>query len=417
MHKITRPRVRIEARLVVDHGFSQGFTLVRYEQCQANARWWQRTVTATDDQWLRLSGRSGTSPANAWSTILGERSRPVLPLPMLVLGDFVAYMEDQVRPETWHFFHWVVWGLDDLLRFSPLPPSRTGEVTDAPESIHTMTHALIDAVLDGSSFIPWPIVDGVQLQTLIYLGELIWSFPASLVRRFVTTMVVLNERNHGHKHLPPSQQITSPLVGPGQLLQLSGIHLWRTQLPHVRQLSLRMSAFAFPALLQQALILTHPDAPSVQDADLAHLCNGTIGYESDPPAPVQPRYNDAVNLPEFSPILARARIAAAARELAIEAATIPVGQWDIPTSSRFPLFRAIDLRAIRILATPEGCWVRLLPYSEEWGKVLWWKPQIDPPACLAFALGTGREHALVWAVHETIWMLWRDLRISGTPDR
>lgn len=212
-------------------------------------------------------------------------------------------------------------------------------------------------------------------------------------------------------HTPAGQQTASSLVGPGQLLQLSGIHLWRTQLPLVRQLSVRMTTFAFPTLLQQALVLTYPDAPSIQDADLAQLTDGTIGYESDPPALVQLPYNAAVNLPDFSPALSRTRITA----LVAAGRTLSVGQRDIPADGRFPLFRACDLRAMRLMVLPEGCWVRLLPHRDAWGKVLWWRPQLEPPVCLAFALGVGREHPLVWAVHETMWMLWREMSDTGAP--
>lgn len=173
---------------------------------------------------------------------------------------------------------------------------------------------------------------------------------------------------------------------------------------------------AFPALFQQALILTHPDTPHIEDTDLGRLCDGAIGQASDPPAPVQSAYHDAVNLPAFAPSEARARIATYAEEAGTETLGAPVGQWDIPASSRLPLFRACDLRALRVMTCPDGCWVRLLPPGAAWGKLLWWVPQLEPPACLAFALGTGRSHPFAWAVHETMWMLWRDLRSRGVPD-
>lgn len=411
-YKITRPRARLEAQLVVDPTFSPGFTLYRYEQRRTNARWWQRTVTATDDQWLRMSGRDGTTPADTWSVILDDDRRPVLPLPVLVLADFVVSVQNEVQPETWPLFHWVTWAVDDLLGLTPLPQSAVGGLTNVIESIDAMTYALIDAVLDGSSSIPWPTTDGAQIQTLTRLGALVWSFPSDLVRRVVSTLVALNERHDAPRRTPPDQQTDSVRFGPGQLLQLSGIHLWRTQIPHIRRLAPRMSTFAFPALLQQALVLNHPDAPLIEDADLAHLCDGTIGYETDPPALVQPQYNDAVNLPEFSPTRSRARITAYIRESVMEVSPLSSGLREVRANSRFPLFRALELRAVLVFGTPEGCWVRLLPRSGEWGKVLWWVPQIDPPACLAFALGTGCEHALVWAVHETMWMLWHTLQAS-----
>lgn len=413
-YKITNPRARLEAQLVVDPSFSLGFILVRYEHSQVNTRWWQRIIVATDDQWLRLSGRDGTHPHETWSQILNERDRPVIPLPMLILGDFVAYAENQAQPETWWLFHWVVWAIDELLRFSPLSPSTKGGTTISPESLEATTQALVDALLDGNSLIPWPTSDGVQLQTLIRLGELVWSFPPDLVRRLVTAFVALNERDSKLLQNPRGQQADSPFIGPGQLVQMSALYLWRTEVPKVRQMSLHMSTFAFPTLIQQALILTHPDAPPIEDTDLAHLCDGGIGQESDPPSPVHAAYNNAVNHPDFSPIASRARIAIYAQESLLGTLPLPDGQWEVAATSRFPLFTALDLQAVRVIALAQGCWVRLIPRHGGWGKVLWWLPQIEPHLCLAFGLGTEREHALVWAVHETMWMLWHEVRGRGT---
>lgn len=413
--KITHPRARLEAELVVAPSFSPGFALVRYELGQVNARWWQRTIEATDNQWLRLSGRDGTNPANTWSKILNEDKRPVLPLPMLVLADFVAYATNPMQPEAWWLFNWAAWALDHLLRLNPLPPSTKGGMTVVPTALETMTHALIEAMLDGDAVLPWPTTDGAQLQTLIRLGELVWSFPPDLVRRLVAAFVALSEQETEDTDDLRNGQANSLLVCPGQLVQLSALHCWRTGVPRVRQLSIHMSTTGFPALLQQALIVTHPDAPSIEDVDLARLCDGTIGHASDPPSPIQSHYNDVIDLSDFSPDASRIRIAAYTQEVATRTTSLPIGQWDVASTAHFPLFRAFDLRAVRVFTLPDGCWVRLLPHRDRWGKVLWWIPQVEPPACLAFGLGTGREDVLVWAVHETMWMLWRDIQVSGIP--
>lgn len=58
---------------------------MHYEHRRADDHWWQRTITATDAQWLRLSGRDGSSPHDTWSKLLDYRERSVIPLPTLVL--------------------------------------------------------------------------------------------------------------------------------------------------------------------------------------------------------------------------------------------------------------------------------------------------------------------------------------------
>lgn len=394
--KMTYPRMRLEAQLTGGAAFSPGFALMRYTHDQANMRWWQRTITATDDQWLRLSGRHGADPADTWHQLLNHPDRPVLPLPLLVLTDFAAYAGTQAQPETWWLLHWVAWAIDDLLRFSPLPPSTSGGLTIVPDTLDATINMLVDAVLDGHGSLPWPTADGIQLQVLIRLGELIWSFPPNLVRRLIQSFVSRNDQDNGlsdveHADESQAEDDHRPVVGPGQLVQVSGMHWWRAGAPTIRHLPVHMSRLAFPALAQQALVVMHPDAPMIDDRDLARLCDGSIGYESDSPSPVHTMENDTADLSDFSPAVARRRIARYVQEAAINT-TIPTGgQWDIPASSHFPLFRACALRAIRVMALPTGCWVRFLPRDDGWGKVLWWGPQVEPAACLAFALGTGSQ--------------------------
>lgn len=107
--KITRPRARLEATLASDSSFSRMFSLIRYESSKSNVRWWDRTIIAMDDQWLRLQGRQGTSPIDTWSIVLEHRTRPALPLPVLALADFVAHSENLADPESWWLLHWVAW--------------------------------------------------------------------------------------------------------------------------------------------------------------------------------------------------------------------------------------------------------------------------------------------------------------------
>lgn len=264
IYKITRPRARLEAQLVVDPSFSPGFALVRYEDSRGNARWWQRTIVATDGQWLRLSGRDQTNPADTWSDLLNDHHRRTLPLPLLVLTDFIAHAENHAQSQSQWLFYWVAWALDDLLRLSPLPPSRMGGTSTMPELIDNMAHRVMEALIAGNLLIPWPTTDGAQLQTLIRIGEIVWSFPPALVRQLVNSFVTLNQRDMRDAVDPDDrqdavdlgdQQVEDSFVG--QLVQLSGIHWWRAGAPQLRQLPFRMSTMAFPTLIQQALVVRH----------------------------------------------------------------------------------------------------------------------------------------------------------------
>lgn len=418
--KITRPRARLEASFAAASSFSRVFGLIRYESSSSNARWWQRTIFATDGQWLRLQGRQGTNPVDTWHMLLEHRDRPVIPLPILALADFVAHEENLADPKSWWHFHWFAWALENLLNRLPASPYQSGGLTMLPQELDSMVQAIIDALLTGAPTIPWPTTDGTQLQTLVHLGEHVWSFPPALVRQLVDATVLLDER--GSETVSDVEDTVSTddydkkhiLTTPGQLVELSGWYCWRRQVPQVRGLTIRTSALHFPLTVRQAFVLTHPDAPSIEDADLAVLCDGIIGNSSQRSFIELFEDDETINMSDMPGATHRAGVLASSQEAGTGTHT-PIGHWDIPPSLCSPLFATLSLRAVRLLSTTQGFWVRLIPNDGEWGVILWWTPQLDPSLSFAFALGTERNHEFVWSFHEVLWGLWRDIRLSGAP--
>lgn len=416
--KITRPRARLEAELASSSSFSRMFSLIGHESSLSNARWWDRTVLATDDQWLRLQGRHRTNPADTWKMIFEDRARPALPLPVLALADFVAHSETLADPELRWLFNWVAWALDDLLYIAPAPLPQASGLIVPSETLDVAVQTMIDVLMKEQSPIPWPDTDGAQLQTLAHLGQHLWSFPPDLVRQLVDTTVLIDEKDvPSILDMEDEHDIEAKkhrLSGPALLAQLSGWYCWRKGIPRVRGLTIRSSTLYFLLTLRQAVILSHPDAPSIDDADLGRLCDGMIGISSQRSFPKLFEDYEDISMASVSRASSHAHILKYSQE-AMAGTYTPTGLWDIAPTPRFPLFETLDLRVIRLISTPEGFWVRLLPQDGAWGCVLWWTPQIEPSVPLAFALGTTRDHGLVWSLHEALWTLWRDLRIDGAP--
>lgn len=391
---------------------------MRYESTRANVRWWDRTIIATDNQWLRLQGRHGTSPIDTWSIVLEHRTRPALPLPVLALADFVAHSENLADPESWWLLHWVAWALEDLLHILPAPSPQASGTTMPSEALDVGTQKLIDSLLIGQPSISWPTTDRAQLQTLVYLGQHLWSFPPDLVRQLVETTVLLDEEDaqpisdvEAESNMDAKQR---RLSGPALLGQLSGWYCWRNLALKVRGVVVHSSAPYFLLTLRQALILSHPDAPSIDDADFYRLCDGMIGISTHRSFLELFEDDEDIDMADAARASAQAHVLKYAQESATGTYT-PTGQWDIPLTLRFPLFETLNLGGVQLISTPQGCWVRLLPEDGSWGCLVWWTPQIEPSIPLAFTLGTTRDHGCVWSLHEVLWALWRDLRIDGAP--
>ena len=420
--KITRPRARLEANIVTGPAFSRGFVLTGYETRRTNGRWWHRIAHGADNQWLRLSGREGTSPEDTWRIILSDRARPLLSLSVLVLADFVAHAADSAEPDAWWLFHWVTWGLEELFQLYPPPVSTTAGLSMSVVEIDAAALGIAESLIDGTNTIAWPASDGDQLQSLAALGAYLWSFPPDLVRRLIqltidtpnrssaTARSAVNEISRVDRN---AQQ--RAFAGPGIFAQLSGVHVWRTDSVSVRGLPIHTSSFYFLKVIQQALVLNDPDAPLIDNTYLARLCDRALLNLSPEPFGDLSQSHDLSLLTRFSRTTSQGQIAEWSRKSSGEAITHPtlLEYTTLPDSS---LFAALELRTIRLVSLPEGLWVRLFPEDGSWGRVFWWFPNIEPPDCVPFALGIEREHPLVWVVHEALWMVWRDLLAASFGD-
>jgi hypothetical protein len=384
-----------------------------YDYSASSPIWWQETWEFTDRDWVRLSAPLHIDPQCAFWTLLSHRERPSIPLPILLTTFFLISDGDPDPDVQCDLFSYVTYILSGLLPLLPPQlPLASGITLVEPDQLEQLTSLVMDAILHGVKPLPWPTYDGDGFMLVLELVQRFWSFPPDLVRCFLDDGDT--EDDTGMKAVHDYGVITSSgicLDGLRLLSRMSMIRGWYDPLPRVRGLLIRSQRQLLPLVVDQALLLMHPDAPPISDTLLAWLCDGTLGNKQSVPM---------VDLWDLDRVVEKLQLSSVAlldhtsrlRQEAAAGRHRPTGQWRFQVSAKLPILRSIPIVTVCLVASPEGMWVRLMS-SDSWGVLLWWKPQVEPPTSLSF-VDPISERSAALVLHATLWELWRDLCVTGS---
>lgn len=407
------PQAHLEVgELNLEHVFLR-FDTKTCDYSESSPIWWRTTWQFTNRDWLRLSAPLSIDPQQAFWSLLSHRERPSIPLPILITTYFLISNRGASPHTLCDSFSEVAQAVSDILRLlPPRLPLVSGITLIAPDQLEQLTLLVVDAILHGVKPIPWPSYDGDSVMLMLQLVEYFWTFPPDLVRCFVDE----EDTEHGpvmkveHDHAAiTSSRISSD--GLQLLSRMSMLRGWNEPLPRVRGLPIRSQKQMLSLVVDQALLLMHPDAPPINDALIKWLCNGTLGDEQSVPMVDLWDLDRVIEDLQMSTAALLDRVSIFHQEV-VGSMHTPEGQWKIQVSARLPILMAIPIATVRLVVNPEGMWVRLIP-SNSWGVLLWWRPQMEPPHSLSFAVQT-RIEAL--GLHATLWEFWRDLCVTGTLD-
>lgn len=400
-----------------------GYEYAEYQQEDTPDGWWHRTLTLHPHHWLRLSGDRTIEPWNAFQSILANPDRSPIPLPPLLVALFLAQSPDPNVSEQRQVFQWVAYAVRELLAILPLSARHAGWNEIASDQLDDLAMAILDALLHQKPTLPWPQLDGVEVQILSQMADILWAFPPTLTRQIPQVAAMYFEqrleddrRGVEDEDLLLEDEDPISITRWSLLGNLAAIRFWRTPLPTIRGLSVQAPMHEILFIWYQALVIMHPDAPIIDDADLAWLCDGVLGALYDAPfsqlLAAQPVI-DTLNIPVTE---SQKRIAALQQNVA-QGMCLPEGRWEIPVSNDWLVVRVYGAAAVRLVAGPDGCWVRLIPAQWGWGSVLWWRPQSKPPTCWTLAFGDDLASPYLLSLHEALWEVWRDLCLHGRPIR
>lgn len=379
----------------------------RYSQSSTADGWWHRTFALDPMQWLRLSGTPSTTPSNALRVVLMEDKRSALTLPVLIVALFLAHSTQPDSVEQRHALRGVLRAIPDVLHSIPLGALRTGWDDSSPKELDNLIPSVIDALLNQADFVPWVVQDGLWAHVLDHLATTLWLFPPQVVQQIVASAAVEKESEQ-------SDRDTLTMPGWAVLGYLSGMRFWHEPRPTIRNLPIHASMHEFLQIWQQALVIMDPAAPRIEDSDLAWLCDGTVGTPHDGPFDTLRTTNADHGADGRSSIEWQTCLAALQTE-ATHGMWTPDGRWDMPISLRWPLLLGYGFAAMRIVAAPEGLWVRFRPAQQSWGSIVWWRPEIRPPLCWTLALNATLTNGSMLGLHATLWQLWGNLRVYGRP--
>lgn len=380
---------------------------VRYRESSTPDGWWQRTFVLDPTHWLCLSGRPYTTPTDAFRTILMQPDRPPIPLSLLVITMFLAATPHPDRVEQQQALAWVISAFPQVLhRLAVVSPVAGWEDLSRP-LLDDLSPLVIDALLDPSSLMRWNFHDGVWADVFADVADTLWQFPSNAVRQIVTDAVARHESQRMNRYAPSD--------GWTVLGALSAMRFWHEPWPTIRGLPVQTSLRDLLHLWQQALIMMHPAAPAITDAQIAWLCDGTVGGPYDGPfvrlrAASPDRVACGRSPGEWQEYITHLRNETA------QGAYDSTGCWEVVVSSAWPILVAFGVRTIRVMAGRDGCWVRLIPAERSWGSVLWWCPRKHPPAYWPMAFGQPVTSTQILAFHATLWQVWRNLRVDGCPE-
>ena len=404
---ITSAHAQLEWAIAASPADALQYDQARYSQSSTADGWWQRTFALDPAHWLRLSGTRYTTSSDALHTVLREDKRSALTLPVLIVALFLAHSVQPDSVEQRQALRGVLRAIPDVLHSIPLGVLRTGWDDSSPEELDNLIPIVIDALLNQADFVPWVVQDGLWARVLDHLATTLWLFPPQVVQQIVASAAMEKESGWPDRDTP-----TMP--GWAVLGSLSGMRFWREPRPTIRNLPIHASMHEFLQLWQQALVLMDPTAPRIEDSDLAWLCDGTVGTPHDGPFDTLRPMSSDHGVGGRSSIEWQECIAALQNEAA-HGMWIPDGRWDMSISLRWPILLGYGFAAMRIVATPEGLWVRFRPAQQSWGSILWWRPEVCPPLCWTLALNATSTNASMLGLHAALWQLWGNLRVYGRP--
>lgn len=384
-----------------------------YSQSSTSDGWWQRSLALDPYHSLRLSGSADTSPWDAMHAILRQPHRPAISLPALIVALFLARSDDPNTAEQRHLFRWVAAAIPELRTGIP-GGSLQAEWDKIPvNNFEHLVPIIINVLLQYDQKVPWALSDSVWLQTLDHLGNALWRFPPYTTREITASAATHLEQMASADEESELSYLHIRRRGRWSAIgYLSAIRFWREPWPTIRKLPIQLPMLEFLELWHQALVIMHPEAPAISDTNFSWLCNGMIGGAND--GPFDSLFVDNPDIEAFgrSAVEWQQQIAMLKQEAA-RGTCRPRGCWEVAISSRWPILSAYSVATMRVVAGSKGCWVRLIPAGTSWGSVLWWRPEKCPPTCWALALDEALSSVQVLALHETLWQMWRDLRVNG----
>lgn len=426
--RLSAPLARLEMSKTKRVELYLGYEYAEYFQEETADGWWHRTLALHPDHWLRLSGAATIAPWAALQSILAQTDRSPIPLSPLLVALFLSHSAHPNASEQRQLFQWVAYGVREMLPVLPASDHEAGWNTMSANQLDEVATSILNALLQQAATVPWPQRDEVEVRTLVQLADMLWTFPPTLTRqvpevatayfqhRLVADQQWLEDDDSNTQNEDTSLDDDDPIsITRWSLLgHLGAMRFWRTPWPLIRGLSVQAPMHELLFIWYQALVIMHPDAPIIDDADLAWLCDGTLGAPYDAPFGhllATCAVIETLNIPVTS---LYERITALQQD-ARQGRYLPSGRWELPVPTAWPVLWAYGAATVRLVVNSDGCWVRLIPAQWSWGSVLWWRPHSDSPTCWALAFSDDATSLCLVGLHTALWELWRDLRVDGQP--
>lgn len=427
---LSAPQARLEMTETDRIELYLGYEYAEYLQGELPDGWWYRMLALHPYHWLRLSGAITIEPWDAFQTILANPERSPIPLPSLLVALFLAHSPHPNASEQRQVFQWVAYAVREMLPALHATAHQTGTTEVISDQLDQLGTTIIDALLHEAPSVPWPKSDKAEAQVLIRMAELLWSFPPALTRQIPQAAATyleqcleidqqwLDDEDDSLDDDAASSESDDPIsITPWSLLgNLSALRFWRKPGPTIRGLSVQAPMREILFTWYQALVIMHPDAPIIDDADLMWLCDETLGLPYDAPfghVLAACSVIETLNIPSTE---LQQRIVSLQEE-AMQGTYSPGGHWDITIPTTWSEVRTYSVTTMRLVVEPNGFWIRLMPSQWSWGSVLWWRPQSAPPTCWALAFGNDLTSPCLLTLHEALWELWRDFNVYGRPVR
>lgn len=396
-----------------------GYEYAEYIQGKTADGWWHRTLSLNPHHWLRLSGSATMEPWHALQSILAQPDRLPIALPPLLVALFLARSSNPGVSEQRQLFQSVAYAIREAQTVLPLTARQPGLHTMESHELDQLCMVILDALLQQASTVPWPHSDGGIVQVLAHMADVLWTFPPALTRKIPEVAAGYFERRLQADQQWLDDEDTSfedddpvSITRWSLLGSFGAMRFWRTPWPTIRGLSLQAPMHEMLFTWYQALVIMHPDAPTIDDVDLAWLCDGMLGAPYDAPFGQLLAACSVIETLNLSLTDLHKRIAVLEQEVA-QGTHMPDKRWELSVSTNWTVVKMYGAATVRLVVGAHGCWVRLIPAQWSWGSVLWWRPQSDPPTCWVLAFDDDLKSPCLLTLHEVLWELWRDLHLYG----
>jgi hypothetical protein len=418
---ITIPEARLEWTTTGKWDMYLLYDQADYSQSSTSDGWWHRTLMLHPHHWLRLSGVGTIEPWYALQFILAQPHHPPIAFPPLLVALFLAHSPNPAALGQRQAFQWVAYAVREMLPVlsTPGPEAEWNEVL--PHQLDQLSTAILNALLHPVPILPWPQSDGVKVQVLTRIADILWIFPPTLTRQISEVVgAYFQQRLEGDGQWLEDEESSFEDDDPISITRwsllgnLGTMRFWREPWPTLRGLSIQAPMHEILFTWYQALVIMHPDAPIIDDTDLTWLCDGVLGAPYDAPFSRLFAACAAIETLNISVTGLYERILVVQQEAA-QGSYLPRGRWELLVPAEWPVFWSYGAAIVRLIVGEDGCWVRLIPAQSSWGCVLWWRPHSDPPTCWTLAFADDVTSLCLLGLHATLWSLWRDLRVHGQP--